>query len=44
MRHYRALADGYLADNQPPWGVPAEVVELEEMQLNQLKALGYNIE
>jgi arylsulfatase A-like enzyme len=41
---YRALAEKYLADDQPPWGVAPGTVELEEMQLNQLKALGYKIE
>jgi len=41
---YRALVDEYLADDQPPWGVAPGIVELEEMQLNQLKALGYKIE
>ena len=34
----------YLADDQPPWGVAAGTVELEDMQLNQLKALGYRID
>jgi hypothetical protein len=38
------LAEKYLADDQPPWGVAPGTVELEEMQLNQLKALGYKIE
>ena len=41
---YRELAEKYLADDRPPWGVGAGTVELEEMQLNQLKALGYKIE
>jgi arylsulfatase A-like enzyme len=40
---YRTLADSYLADDEPPWGTAAGTVELEEMQLNQLKALGYRI-
>jgi arylsulfatase A-like enzyme len=41
---YRGLAERYVADDEPPWGVGAGTVELEEMQLNQLKALGYRIE
>jgi arylsulfatase A-like enzyme len=41
---YRKLADEYISDDQPPWGVGAGSVELDEMQLNQLKALGYRVE
>jgi len=41
---YRTLTERYLADDEPPWGVAAGTVEIEEMQLNQLKALGYRIE
>ena len=41
---YRTLSERYLADDEPPWGVAAGTVEIEEMQLNQLKALGYRIE
>ena len=44
LQHYRGLAEAYLADDEPPWGVRAGVVELGEMQLNQLKALGYHVE
>jgi arylsulfatase A-like enzyme len=41
---YRTLTERYLADDEPPWGVAAGTVEIEEMQLNQLKALGYRVE
>jgi N-acetylglucosamine-6-sulfatase len=41
---YRALAESYLASDEPPWGVAAGTVELEEMELHQLKALGYRME
>jgi len=44
LASYLALADDYLAADEPPWGAAAGTVELEEMQLNQLKALGYRIE
>ena len=40
------LADavrGYLALNAPPWGVAPGDVKLDEMELNQLRALGYVI-
>jgi hypothetical protein len=36
----RALADAYLATPAPDWGVPEER-QLDEMRLNQLRALGY---
>jgi len=41
---YRSTAEAYRKENQPPWGVDAGSVELEEMQLNQLRALGYKID
>jgi arylsulfatase A-like enzyme len=44
LEEYRELVEEYLADDVPPWGVSAGTVEIEEMQLNQLKALGYRIE
>jgi arylsulfatase A-like enzyme len=44
LASYRALAESYLADDEPPWGTAAGIVELDEMQLNQLKALGYRFE
>jgi len=36
--------DAYLAHREPPWGEAAAEVKLEEMELNQLRALGYVIE
>ena len=44
IANYRRLADDYISRDEPPWGVDAGTVELKEMQLNQLKALGYRIE
>ena len=40
----RKLADGYLGDSQSPWGKAPDKVELDEMRLNQLRALGYVIQ
>jgi arylsulfatase A-like enzyme len=40
---YRKLAEGYLAADQPPWGTGAGIVEIDELELNQLKALGYRV-
>jgi hypothetical protein len=37
----RALAAEYLA-RTPPWSTP-ETLELNELQLNQLRALGYSL-
>lgn len=34
----------HLAERTPPWGIPPVEVKLEEMELNQLRALGYVIE
>jgi len=38
----RDEADRYLAA-EPPWGSDTETLEMDEMQLNQLRALGYKI-
>ncbi len=38
-----ALAEGYLLRPPPPWG-PAPEVELDEKQLQELRALGYVVE
>ncbi len=37
-----ALAKSYL-EREPPWASPAPTLELDEMQLNQLRALGYKV-
>ena len=34
----------YLESPSPPWGEGTPTVELDHMQLNQLRALGYAIE
>jgi arylsulfatase A-like enzyme len=39
----RQAARAYLENTAPPWGVEAETLELDEMQLNQLRALGYRL-
>lgn len=44
LARYRALAEAYLEDDAPPWEVDAGTVEIDEMQLNQLRALGYHLE
>lgn len=44
VARYIEMTNRYVADENPPWGVTAGTVEIEEMQLNQLKALGYRIE
>jgi len=41
---YQGLVDAYLANDEPPWNAAAGTIELEEMQLNQLRALGYRFE
>jgi arylsulfatase A-like enzyme len=37
----RGLAEGYL-ERTPPWDIP-DMLEIDEIQLNQLRALGYSI-
>jgi hypothetical protein len=37
------LVDQYLNESEPPWGVPSPTIELDELQLNQLRALGYKL-
>ena len=44
LAELRGRLDEYLAKTDAPWGSKPEVVELDEMQLNQLRALGYKIE
>ena len=39
----RELASGYLASPPSPWGVETPDVEIDEMELNQLRALGYAV-
>ena len=36
-------AVGYLKSPPPPWGEDTPSVEIDEMQLNQLRALGYGV-
>jgi len=38
----RAMADGYL-EQEPPWSEVAPSLEMDEMQLRQLRALGYKV-
>jgi arylsulfatase A-like enzyme len=35
--------DRYLSDSEPPWGVESPTVEVDELRLNQLRALGYRV-
>jgi hypothetical protein len=37
----REQAEAYLASPPPPWGDETPSVELDDMDLNQLRALGY---
>jgi arylsulfatase A-like enzyme len=39
----RALADGYMAQPPAPWAGEAKTLEIDEIQLDQLRALGYAI-
>jgi len=35
--------DRYLKDSKPPWGVESPTIEIDELRLNQLRALGYRV-
>ena len=35
--------DRYRSDSKPPWGVESPTVEVDELRLNQLRALGYRV-
>jgi arylsulfatase A-like enzyme len=35
--------DRYLIDSEPPWGVESLTIEVDELRLNQLRALGYRV-
>jgi arylsulfatase A-like enzyme len=37
-------AVGYLNSPPPPWGEDAPIVEIDEMRMNQLRALGYGVQ
>lgn len=39
----RSLIDGYIENRAAPWGVSTPEIELDQMELNQLRALGYAI-
>jgi arylsulfatase A-like enzyme len=39
-----AKASAYLESRPPPWGDDAPSVEIDEMQMNQLRALGYGVQ
>lgn len=39
-----ARADAYLKSPPPPWGADAPTVEVDEMLMNQLRALGYGVQ
>jgi hypothetical protein len=38
------LVKGYAADARTPWGRAAPEIELDELRLNHLRALGYVVE
>ena len=35
--------DRYLKDSEPPWGVESPTIEIDELRLHQLRALGYRV-
>ena len=39
-----AIADTHLENREPPWGSEAPTIELDEQQLEHLRALGYGVE
>lgn len=43
LERLRAIGTAYLENTASPWGERADPLEMDEMQLNQLRALGYAI-
>ena len=43
LARLREIGKGFLTKDAPPWGDRPEALEVDEMQLNQLRALGYAI-
>ena len=43
-KRLRVLVDGYAKQSAPPWGASPREVELDELRLNHLRALGYVVE
>jgi arylsulfatase A-like enzyme len=43
-KRLRALVDGYAKDARAPWGVAPHEVEVDELRLNHLRALGYVVD
>ena len=41
---FKGHVEEYLDSPAPPWGSETPTVELDDMQLNQLRALGYAID
>jgi arylsulfatase A-like enzyme len=39
-----AVANSYFESRPPPWGTDAPTVELDEMEMDQLRALGYGVQ
>jgi hypothetical protein len=37
------MAVGYLESPPPPWGDESLTIEMDEMEMNQLRALGYGV-
>ena len=43
LEDLNAKARAYLESRPPPWGDDAPTVEIDEMRMNQLRALGYGV-
>ena len=39
-----AVANSYFESRLPPWGTDAPTVEFDEMEMDQLRALGYGVQ
>ncbi len=43
-RDLTAVSDSYFESRPPPWRTDAPTIELDEMEMNQLRALGYGVQ
>ena len=44
LAELNAAAGAYMESRPPPWGDETPTVEIDEMQMNQLRALGYGVQ
>ena len=44
IEELRSVVTDHLSGPPPPWGGESESIELDDLQINQLRALGYGVQ